>query len=126
MGYTGDSVIYTIDNTTNLDGTVVLSNPQTFTFKDAALHVCVPTGPTPQFATITVFIAGEQTAPSCEYVTAPSDTSIPDLIHCGKQCRSRRGGLRWDVRGWVQGDSDAESRGRKVPLPNLLPLVGRV
>jgi N-acetylneuraminic acid mutarotase len=79
MGYTGDSVIYTIDNTTNLDGTVVLSNPQTSTCKDAVLQVCVP------FATITVFIAGEQTAPSCDYVAAPSDTSSPNLIHFGKQ-----------------------------------------
>ena len=85
MGYTGNSVIYAIDNTTNPDGTVVLSNPQTFTCKDAILQICVQTVPTPQFATITVFIAGTQTAASGEYVTAPSDTGTPNLIHCGKE-----------------------------------------
>ena len=85
QGYTGDSVIYALDNTTNPDGTVVLSNPVTFTCRDADAHVCIQTVPTPQFATITVFIAGEQTATSGEYVTAPSDTGSPNLIHCGRQ-----------------------------------------
>jgi hypothetical protein len=85
QGYTGNSVIYAIDNTTNPDGTVVLSNPQTFTCKDPVLQICVQTVPTPQFATITVFIAGDQSAASGEYVTAPSDTGTPNLIHCGKQ-----------------------------------------
>jgi len=85
LGYTGNSVIYAIDNTTNPDGTVVLSNPQTFTCKDALAQVCIQTVPTPQFATVTVFIQGAQTAPSGEYVTAPSDTGTPDLIHCGQQ-----------------------------------------
>jgi hypothetical protein len=85
LGYTGNSVIYAIDNTTNPDGTVVLSNPQTFTCKDPVAQVCVQTVPTPQFATITVYIEGAQTAPSGEYVTAPSDTGTPNLIHCGKE-----------------------------------------
>ena len=87
MGYEGDSVIYAIDNTTNSDGTVVLSNPVTFTCDLAGSNppICVQTVPTPQFATITIFIAGEQTAASGEYVTAPSDTGTPNLIHCGKE-----------------------------------------
>ena len=85
QGYTGDTVIYALDNTTNPDGTVVLSNPVTFTCKDPDLKVCAPNVPTPQFATITMFIEGEQTAPSGEYVTAPSDTGTPNLIHCGKE-----------------------------------------
>ena len=85
QGYTGNSVIYAIDNTTNPDGTVVLSNPQTFTCKDPVAQVCIQTVPTPQFATVTVFIQGDQTAPAGEYVTAPSDTGSPNLIHCGRQ-----------------------------------------
>jgi hypothetical protein len=87
MGYEGDSVIYAVDNTTNPDGTVVLSNPITFTCDLAGSNppVCVQAVPTPQFATITVFIAGEQTAPSGEYITAPSDTNTPNLIHCGRE-----------------------------------------
>ncbi len=87
MGYEGDSVIYAVDNTSNPDGTVVLSNPITFTCELPGTNppICVQTVPTPQFATITVFIAGEQTAPSGEYVTAPSDTGTPNLIHCGRE-----------------------------------------
>lgn len=84
QGYTGNSVIYALDNTTNPDGTVVLSNAVTFTCKDPDLKICVPDVPVPQFATITVFIAGEQTVPAGEYVTAPSGTGTPNLIHCGK------------------------------------------
>lgn len=86
MGYEGDTVIYAVDNTTNQDGTVVLSNPVTFTCDLAGSNppVCVQAVPTPQFATITIFIAGEQTAASGEYVTAPSDTGTSNLIHCGK------------------------------------------
>jgi hypothetical protein len=87
MGYEGDSVIYAVDNTTNTDGTVVLSNPVTFTCDLAGSNppVCVQSVPTPQFATITIFIAGEQTAASGEFVTAPSDTGTPNLIHCGRE-----------------------------------------
>ncbi len=81
MGYTGNSVIYALDTKTNPDGTVVLSNPVTFTCKDAIAQICIQTVPHPQFATITVFIEGENTIPG--YVTAPSDTGTPDLIHCG-------------------------------------------
>ena len=86
MGYEGNSVIYALDNTTNPDGTVVLSNPVTFTcdLQGSNPAICVQTVPTPQFATITVFIAGEQTGGAGEYVTAPSDTGTPNLIHCGK------------------------------------------
>ena len=87
MGYEGDSVIYAVDNTTNPDGTVVLSNPITFTCDVPGSNpaTCDQFVPTPQFATITVFIEGEQTASSGEYVTAPSDTGTPNLIHCGKE-----------------------------------------
>jgi uncharacterized protein YjdB len=105
QGYTGNSVIYAFDNTTNKDPnsgevTVVLSNPVTFTCKDAELKICVPEVPIPQFATLTVFIAGEQKfvpdlqqkpcdvnnpLPCGEYVTAPNDKGIPNLIHCGQQ-----------------------------------------
>jgi len=85
QGYTGNSVIYALDNTTNPDGTVVLSVPQTFTCSDPKLQFCIDVVPTPQFGTVTVFIDGEQTASSGEYVTAPTDTGTPDLIHCGVQ-----------------------------------------
>jgi uncharacterized protein YjdB len=85
QGYTGDTVIYAIDTNSNSDGTVVLSNPQTFTCKDAEAKICIPEVPTPQFATVTVYIEGSQTAASGEYITAPSDTGTPNLIHCGKE-----------------------------------------
>lgn len=81
QGYTGDTVIYA--EATNPDGTVVLSNPQTFTCKDPSTNVCDQSVATPQFATITVFVEGENTAATGEYVTAPSDTGTPNLIHCG-------------------------------------------
>lgn len=81
QGYTGSSVIYA--EASNPDGTVVLSNPQTFTCLDPTTNVCDQTVAHPQFATITVFIEGENTTPTGEYVTAPSDTGTPDLIHCG-------------------------------------------
>ncbi len=79
QGYTGSTVIYA--EMTNPDGTVVLSNPQQFTCKDPATNVCDQEIAHPQFATITVFIVGENTTPG--YVTAPSDTGLPNLIHCG-------------------------------------------
>jgi uncharacterized protein YjdB len=81
MGYTGNTVIYALDTKTNPDGTVVLSNPVTFTCSDPKLQICIQTVPHPQFATLTVFIQGENTTPG--YVTAPSDTGIANLIHCG-------------------------------------------
>lgn len=81
QGYTGNTVIYA--EATNPDGTVVLSNSQSFTCKDSATNVCDQSVATPQFATITVFIEGQNTSATGEYVTAPSDTGTPDLIHCG-------------------------------------------
>jgi len=107
-GYEGGSVIYAVDNTTNPDGTVVLSNPVTFTCDKAGTTppICDQTVATPQFATITVFIQGEQSfapdltkigpdgMPFGEYVTAPSDTGTKNLIHCGRQ---------WDAVGGTGG-----------------------
>jgi Bacterial Ig-like domain (group 2) len=86
QGYSGNTVIYALDYSSNPDGTVVLSNPVNFTCRDSDLKICVQDVPIPQFATITIFIEGEQNAPSGvgEFVTAPSDTGTPDLIHCGK------------------------------------------
>jgi Bacterial Ig-like domain (group 2) len=80
-GYTGSTDIYA--EATNPDGTVVLSNAQTFTCKDSVTSVCDPSIATPQFATVSVFIEGENTSSTGEYVTAPSDTGTPNLIHCG-------------------------------------------
>jgi hypothetical protein len=79
QGYTGNAVIYA--EATNPDGTVVLSNPQTFSCADPVTSVCDQNVAHPQFATITVFIAGENTTPG--YIVAPSDTGVPNLIHCG-------------------------------------------
>lgn len=81
QGYTGNSVIYA--QLANPDGTVVLSNPQTFTCLDPVTQVCDQGVPHPQFATLTIFVEGENTSPTGEYVTAPSDTGTPNLIHCG-------------------------------------------
>jgi hypothetical protein len=81
QGYTGSSVIYA--EYANPDGTVVLSNSQTFTCKDPNTNVCDQSVATPQFATVTVFVEGENTSPTGEFVTAPSDTGTANLIHCG-------------------------------------------
>jgi hypothetical protein len=78
MGYTGNSVIYA--EATNPDGTVVISNPQTFTCK-ASDGVCDQGIASPQFATVTFYNAGENN--TTWLVTAPSDTGTPNLIHCG-------------------------------------------
>lgn len=83
QGYTGNTVIYAEDTKSNPDGSVVLSNAQTFTCKDPTTSVCDPGPATPQFATITVFVEGENTSPTGEYITAPSDTGTANLIHCG-------------------------------------------
>ncbi|MGA2349021.1 MAG: Ig-like domain-containing protein [Terracidiphilus sp.] len=80
MGYTGDSVIYA-EMTQTTDGSVVLSNPETFTCKDPTAAVCVQTIATPLLATLTVYGTGENV--STWEVTAPSDTGQPNLIHCG-------------------------------------------
>jgi hypothetical protein len=79
MGYTGNSILYA--EGTNADGTVVLSNPETFTCRDATANTCIQTPATPQFATLTVFNAGENN--TTWLVTAPSDTGVANLIHCG-------------------------------------------
>jgi len=79
MGYTGNSVLYA--EGTNSDGTVVLSNPESFTCRDTTANTCVQTPATPQFATITVFNAGENN--TTWLITAPSDTGVANLIHCG-------------------------------------------
>jgi hypothetical protein len=80
MGYTGDSVLYA--EATNPDGTVILSNSQTFTCKDPQANTCIQSVAVPEtFATITVFNAGENS--TTWLVTAPSDTGTPNLISCG-------------------------------------------
>jgi hypothetical protein len=79
MGYTGLSVIYA--EATNPDGTVVLSNPTSFSCIDPLTNVCSQAVATPQFATVTFYNAGENT--TTWLVTAPSDTGTPNLIHCG-------------------------------------------
>ena len=81
---------------------------------------------TPQFATITVFIQGEQTftpdstkigpdgLPFGEYVTAPSDTSTKDLIHCGRE---------WDTVGGTGGQvcTGTYAVGSTIKLTENLP-----
>lgn len=79
QGYTGLTNIYA--EATNQDGTVVLSNPQTFTCTDPVTQVCDQDIAHPQFATLTVYNAGENS--TTWLVTAPSDTGTPNLIHCG-------------------------------------------
>ena len=78
QGYTGNSDIYA--EAINPDGTVVLSSAVTFTCQDNA-GVCNQAVAHPQFATITVYNAGENN--STWLITAPSDTGTPNLIHCG-------------------------------------------
>ena len=80
QGYTGFTNIFA--EATNPDGTVVLSGPQTFTCEDSGNGgVCTQSVAHPQFATLTVFNAGENN--TTWLVTAPSDTGTPNLIHCG-------------------------------------------
>jgi hypothetical protein len=79
MGYTGFTNIYA--EASNPDGTVVLSNPVLFTCSDALTSICEQSEAHPQFATITVYNAGENT--TNWLVTAPTDTGVPNLIHCG-------------------------------------------
>jgi len=89
MGYTGNSVIYA--EGTNPDGTIVLSNSETFTCKDPDLAVCVQSQAHPQFATLTVFNAGEND--KTWLITGPSDTGTPDLIHCGPGWKGKGGSV---------------------------------
>ena len=84
QGYTGNGVIYA--EATNPDGTVVLSNPETFTCEDPTTSACDQDVAHPQFATLTFFNAGENT--TTWLVTAPSDTGTPNLIHCGPGSKS--------------------------------------
>jgi hypothetical protein len=79
QGYTGNSILYA--ESQNPDGTVVLSNPQTFTCLDPNTKVCDQEIAHPQIATLTVYNAGPNT--TTWMVTAPSDTGVPSLIHCG-------------------------------------------
>ncbi len=78
QGYTGFTNIFA--EATNPDGTVVISSPNTFTCQ-AASGVCEQAVAHPQFATITIYNAGENN--TTWLVTAPSDTGTPNLIHCG-------------------------------------------
>ena len=79
QGYTGDSSIYAEGKDT--DGTIILSSAVTFTCNDPNTNVCNQSVAHPQFATITVYNAGENE--TTWLVTAPSDTGTPNLIHCG-------------------------------------------
>jgi hypothetical protein len=78
-GYTGNGVIYA--QALSPDGSVILSNPQTFTCVDPITNACNQNVAHPQFATLTVFNAGSNT--TTWSVTAPSDTGVANLIHCG-------------------------------------------
>jgi len=118
-GYTGNTVIYAEDTKTNPDHTVVLSNSQTFTCKDPITQVCDPEIAVPQFATLTVFVDSENTfvpnlqqigpddLPYGEYVTAPSDTNTPNLIHCDSSVSSPYGSSgatsQWGLVGGTGG-----------------------
>jgi Bacterial Ig-like domain (group 2) len=79
QGYTGFSDIYA--EMLNPDGTVVLSNAETFTCLDPSTQNCNQAVAHPQLATLTVYNSGENT--TTWLVTAPSDTGTPNLIHCG-------------------------------------------
>lgn len=139
QGYTGDTVIYAEDTKSNLDGTVVLSNSQTFTCKDSVSNVCDPGVATPQFATITVFVVSENTfvpnmsligpdgLPYGEYVTAPSDTLTPNLIHCdssGSSPAGSSGGTsQWALVGGTGGSvcTGTYEVGTQVKVTENLP-----
>lgn len=84
QGYTGTTDIYA--QATNPDGTIILSNAVTFTCLDSNINACNQNIAHPQFATLTIFNAGENT--TTWEVTAPSDTGTPDLIHCGPGSKS--------------------------------------
>src|SRR5579863_2223141 len=61
QGYTGFTPIYAIDTKTNPDGTLVLSNSETFTCTDPITNVCNQEVAHPEFATISVYVVGENT-----------------------------------------------------------------
>jgi hypothetical protein len=81
MGYYGLGVIYAEDTTTNPDHTLVLSNPVTFTCKEPDADACDQSVAPALLATLTVFNAGSNS--TNWLITAPSDTGVPNLIHCG-------------------------------------------
>jgi hypothetical protein len=78
-GYTGLGVIYA--ETTNPDGSAVLSNPVTFTCLDPNTLICDQGVAPVQLATLTVYNAGPNTTDWL--VTAPSSSGQANLIHCG-------------------------------------------
>ena len=81
MGYWGLAVIYA--EGTNPDNTIVLSNAVTFTCQEPGVSppVCNPDVAPSLLATLTVFNAGSND--TNWLITAPSDTGVPNLIHCG-------------------------------------------
>lgn len=83
-GYTGLGVIYA--ETTNPDGSAVLSNPVTFTCLDPNTLVCDQGVAPVQLATLTVYNAGPNT--TTWLVTAPSSSGQANLIHCGPGSKS--------------------------------------
>ncbi len=83
QGYEGPGVIYAEDTTTNPDGTLVLSNPVTFSCVEPGTlpPICNQAVAPSLLATLTVFNAGSNS--TNWLITAPSDQGVPDLIHCG-------------------------------------------
>jgi uncharacterized protein YjdB len=94
MGYEGLGVIYAEDTTANPDGTLVLSNPVTFTCEVEGITppICSQAVAPSLLATLTVFNAGSND--TNWLITAPSGTQIASgqttcdvttgcLIHCG-------------------------------------------
>jgi hypothetical protein len=83
QGYEGLAVIYAENTTFNPDGTLVLSNPQTFTcdVQGSSPPVCDQAVAPALLATLTVFNAGNNN--TNWLITAPSDQGVPNLIHCG-------------------------------------------
>jgi hypothetical protein len=81
MGEEGLGVIYA--EATNPDGTIVLSSPVTFTCQIPGVTppICSQAVAPSLLATLTVFNAGSNS--TNWLITAPSDTGVPNLIHCG-------------------------------------------
>ena len=83
QGYEGLGVIYAEDTTANPDGTLVLSNPVTFTCEVPGTDppICSQDVAPALLATLTVFNAGNNS--TNWLITAPSDQNVANLIHCG-------------------------------------------
>jgi uncharacterized protein YjdB len=138
-GYTGFTPIYAEDTKSNPDGTIVLSNSQTFTCKDPVTNVCDQEVAVPQFATVSVFAEGENTfvpnlsqigpdgLPYGEYITAPSDTGTPNLIHCDSSGSSSNGTSgsksQWNTVGGTGGVvcTGTYEEGSTITLTENLP-----